>query len=660
MKTRWAVPCRQCAAPPHVYKHLFIFAVIFGGGFLYISMHYGTEIGVFNPELLDFNNIDDDYSNDEQHFTIKTQGCTISALDPFADYVKDFIKYPSSVKACSPTNESLLESNNTHIWIVKSNFNYYNISEYGTFNCCYRPFSRPDSIRDIKSKYIDDRVDYKSCEIFVDSIEVSDEFVKVTCDYLDEEIYEDFFLFPRRKELPSNDDVDSIRPNDTNLNYNIIIMGIDAVSRMNFYRTMPKTLAYLQKYGAIELFGYNKVGDNTFPNVMPLLLGVGENELKKTCLPNSRSTFDNCPFIWQWFKDMGYYTALGEDSAKLGTFNYLKVGFSGTPTDYYLYTFMHESEKHIGANKDFNSYLCMGYKYYYRVLLDYIQSLTSTLKYERLFGFFWEVTMSHDYLNYPMIMDEDYERFFINIEQSGYLNNTIIILMSDHGIRWGKFRNTKQGRIEERLPFVFILFPPSFRENYKFAHNNVKVNSKKLTTPFDLHETLMDLANMNTLTNDHILKRSKEPYTRNRGISLFVPIPGNRTCASADIDEHWCTCQKGKKIHINHEDVNEASSHLIEYINSLIRRRPQCARLALAEVTDATELEVAGIEDVEATAAWREMTLVVRVSPGGAVFEGTLRRDREWVVTGVSRLNLYGDQSRCIEDYRLKLYCYCH
>lgn len=653
MKKGSALTCRLRAVTLNC-KHLLLFAIVFGCGFL-LSIGYGTEFRAFFNENLEVINSAHDHT--DKHFSIKTEGCIISALEPFSKDVKRFVKYPTEMKPCSFSNGTLLDSNDTHIWIIKSNLYIYNISEYESVNCCYNSFNRPNMITNINSKYVDDRVSYKKCQSFNDSIKATDEFVQVTCGYFDEDIYEDYFVFTPKKTVssPSKDNINYWPKNS--VDYNVIIMGIDAVSRMNFHRTMPKTLEYLRQKGAIELLGYNKVGDNTFPNIMPLLLGVSENELRRTCLPTSRSAFDNCPFVWQWFKDRGYYTALGEDSAKLGTFNYLKVGFTGTPTDYYLYTFMHESEKHIGNNKDFNSYLCMGDRYYYRVLLNYIQRLTTTLDSEKLFGFFWEVTMSHDYLNYPMAMDEHYAEFFDNIELSGYMNKTVLILMSDHGIRWGKIRSTKQGRLEERLPFVFIYFPPSFRINYESAYNNIKSNANRLTTPFDLHEMLIDLGEMK-VDDRTISTRMKTSYAKNRAISLFLPVPGNRTCEAAGIAEHWCTCQKGRKLRTDRKDTSQASAHLLKHINSMIRDLTQCAPLTLAEVIEATEMNVSGLEDVEKS--WREILLVVRVSPSNAIFEATLRKDEEWTVTGsVSRLNLYGDQSRCVDNYQLKLYCYC-
>lgn len=644
------------------YRYLFVAAMLCGGALLLLTANSGTDLLFFSappaPSAPSWHSHHYDVIDSDDTFTIKTEGCTIPSLRPFDESVIKFSQDQKRPKSCQNANYSLLDNNETHIWIRSEHFKHFHVPADGNISCCYKSFYRPSSVEDIYSSDVDERVQYEPCIYFSSYIEVMNEFVKVFCEYEYLTIYEQFFLFTPKK--PSNIyKIDSVEVVQNQSAYNILVLGIDAVSRLNFYRTMPKTVAYLKKKGAIELYGYNKVGDNTFPNLTPMLLGVKDVELKRTCWPHMRATFDNCPFIWEWFKDAGYYTALGEDSASLGTFNFEKFGFIGTPTDYYIHTFINEAEKDAGNNRDFNSFICMGNKYFFSVLLDYIESLTSTLKSSKLFGFFWEVTMSHDYLNYPTVMDDRYVKLFKSLDSSNYLEDTIIILLSDHGIRWGDIRYTKQGRLEERLPFVHVLLPTSFRENYSLAYTHLKINSRRLSTPFDIHATLSDLVDLETIKNDKLKIRSEEAYAQERSISLFLPVPRNRTCKSAGIDDHWCTCHRGQKLSTESGEAREAAMHLIRHLNTLVRDHTQCARLKLAEVVEMTEMLAGTPRDQEV--GWREFTVVVRASPGGGVFEATLRHDKHsWALAGtVSRLNLYGDQSRCIHHYQLKLYCYC-
>ncbi|CAK1602895.1 unnamed protein product [Parnassius mnemosyne] len=642
-------------------RYLFLVATIFGGSFIIISLSNYTNILFLENEVqlgisgssMDIHQNLETYND---RFTIRTKGCSIPALHPYDESIKRFVEFPRGMKQCPNTNKSLLNNNRTHIWVLHENKKHHNISDERIFSCCYRAFSRPSAIKDIESSGIDNRVQYKDCVYFDNYIKATDEFVRVSCHFDRIEVYQQFFLFAPPKKFMSHGTNEWAGDKQA---YNVLIMGIDAVSRLNFHRTMPKTLKFFKNRGAVELLGYNKVGDNTFPNLMPLLLGYKDSELKTTCFPYEQSTFDNCPFVWEWFKQAGYYTALGEDSSSLGSFNYFKKGFSHTPTDYYIHTFINEAEKNTGKIKDFNSYLCMNEKYFFQVLLDYIENLTLTLKSSKLFAFFWEITMSHDYLNYPMVMDTSYELLLNKLEASKYLHETILVLLSDHGIRWGNIRSTKQGRLEERLPFVYILTPHSFREKYSAAYSNLKLNSRRLTTPFDLHETLNDLVDLKNIENENIIFRGDNTYATKRGISLFMPVPDNRTCEMAGIDDHWCTCHRGKKLSTDSSDALEAAAHLVRQLNLLLHVHIQCAQLSLAELMDITEMEVGTPSEKEI--GWREFMVTVRTLPGNGIFEATLRQTgADWKLAGtISRLNLYGNQSRCIHNYQLKLYCYC-
>lgn len=131
----------------------------------------------------------------------------------------------------------------------------------------------------------------------------------------------------------------------------VLILGIDSVSRLNFYRTMPKTAKYLRETGWIGLKGYNKIGDNTFPNLMAILTGQSSQQAYSRCKPTVAYKLDNCPFLWHNFRNAGYVTAYGEDETMLNTFNYLKVGFVKPPTDYYLRPYMLASERLLKVKK---------------------------------------------------------------------------------------------------------------------------------------------------------------------------------------------------------------------------------------------------------------------------------------------------------------------
>lgn len=150
-------------------------------------------------------------------------------------------------------------------------------------------------------------------------------------------VYQDYFAFvPRklhveercRKQLQLEKLLNKKKadqPSEKKLS--VLIVGIDSVSRLNFHRLMPRTLGKLRELGALELYGYNKVADNTYPNIVPVLSGYSVTEFEKLCWTNHERPFDKCPFIWNKFSAKGYRTFFAEDACWMSIFNYLKPGF---------------------------------------------------------------------------------------------------------------------------------------------------------------------------------------------------------------------------------------------------------------------------------------------------------------------------------------------
>ncbi|XP_049949063.1 uncharacterized protein LOC126457087 isoform X1 [Schistocerca serialis cubense] len=560
----------------------------------------------------------------------------------------------------------------------------YNVSS--DFSCCYRRFWRPDGDPKHYSHGVDDAITMaEECVPFESGTDVSgEEFVKVECrsPTNGSVVFRDYHAFvplkPRVEERVVNltdvgDDDESFSERPS-----VLIVGIDAVSRLNFHRQMNGTLAELRRLGAIEMLGYNKVGDNTFPNLVPVLAGMSEAELRNACWPNDKVAFDDCPWLWKTFHAAGYRSAFGEDAPWMGIFSYLKVGFVLQPTDYYLRPYMKLSEDDVGHKKPMNAKLCTGSRLTAEVLLEYVGRLGRALLTcrRRLWALFWGASLSHDILSYPAAGDRLYVRLLRDLERCGALNRTIVVVMSDHGIRWGAIRETYQGRLEERLPMLSVLLPAGFQQRYPAAAANLRRNARRLSTPFDLHRTLLDVAHApRGLDADSLRVRSRaaaeaavsaDSSQAARGLSLFTELPAARTCASAGVEPHWCTCQESRPVSTDSEEAVRAATFVVTQLNLLLGSHRECARLTLAEVRDA-RLLVARKSQLDgadgAHAAPVDVLVTLRTSPGDAVFEATVRRrphEGDMALAGVvSRLNQYGKQSACMTNFRLRLYCYC-
>ncbi|KAK5646629.1 hypothetical protein RI129_005093 [Pyrocoelia pectoralis] len=589
-------------------------------------------------------------------YVIKTEGCRIPYMDPFDPSIRQYIIKEKQF-TCNNNTPPLMDSNLTSVYLKHNSLAAYNITDLTLLKCCYSVFHRKDP----SSNQADNQIAYNKCVYFNESTIITDEFVRVSCTFNKSEVYKDFFSFVPLKPEVAKFSVLQAPPEKLN----VLIIGLDSVSRVNFHRQMPKTLKVLQKMGAIEFLGYNKVADNTLPNLGAILTGMALEELVTTCWRKRSDRFDDCNFLWKNYSNNNYATVFAEDSAWMGMFHYTKMGFKKQPTDYYWGPFDYAAEKNIGNAIVQQASQCVGSRPIYQVLLHYTQKFTQVMHHNHIpyFGLFWSASLSHNFLNKPQLGDESYANFFDQLQKFNILKNTVLIFMSDHGIRFGPIRTTYQGRMEERLPFLFTVFPTAYRETYYQVYANLNRNSKRLTTPFDLHETLKDLLNPFSLNQELLNIRILNRTVTKRGYSLFEPIPTNRTCEAAGISVHWCTCQNSTVVDINSSAVVDATTFLVQYMNKQLDGYADCAKLTLVDISNAR----LHANNDELKGSTEDYTIAFRTAPGDGHFEATVRcnlikksnKSHFDIIGTISRINLYGNQSACITDFNLKLYCYC-
>lgn len=99
--------------------------------------------------------------------------------------------------------------------------------------------------------------------------------------------------------------------------------------------------------------------------------------------------------------------------------------------------------------------------------------------------------------------------------------SNLSIISGDHGARIGSLRNSMQGSLEERLPWLSIVLPKWFNKKYPDMTKNLKHNQDVVTTAFDVHATLRHL-----MTFPKIAPGQKTQ-------SLFSKIVPHRSCADA-------------------------------------------------------------------------------------------------------------------------------
>ena len=164
---------------------------------------------------------------------------------------------------------------------------------------------------------------------------------------------------------------------------------------------------------------------------------------------------------------------------------------------------------------------------------------SSTFGRRSVFAFAFFSALTHDNMNEAAHMDIILEPFFRSLHDSGSLTNTAVVLFSDHGSRFGTTRGyTRMGWYEENLPMLLIAMPASFRRRRVKMMETLRSNQHRLTTPFDVHETVRRLLDVSSPYND-----SQRTARRRRGVSLFDVTLDDRTCKDATIAPTYCECE---------------------------------------------------------------------------------------------------------------------
>uniref|UniRef100_A0A6P7FR41 Uncharacterized protein LOC114331788 isoform X1 n=1 Tax=Diabrotica virgifera virgifera TaxID=50390 RepID=A0A6P7FR41_DIAVI len=584
----------------------------------------------------------------EPEYLVSSPKCKIPNYHPFNKDTKRFY-HKQKYKPC--TYKKILTYVTVKDNIATLHVDTESVPSYTSngVTCCYSNITRVNY-----SKDPDKRVKWSTCTNFVSNVTIFRDPVYVKC--LDKktrkELYENAHAITVmdetiQKKLESFD-------NTTNP-FSILLIGIDSISRLNFIRSLPNTHKFVEQNGWIPLKGYNKMADNTFPNLMAILTGFNNSRAYQVCNPRKLGKLDECPMIWYDFKKLGFITGYAEDSASINTFNYRKVGFTKPPTDYYYRPYILGTENLHKFTKNTGVY-CTGPETSGERIMNVAKDFAITFKNYPSFGFFWMNSFSHSDLNSPSGMDDKVKHLLQDITNEGITNNSIVIFLSDHGMRLGGIRLTDTGWLEERLPFIYVSFPSWFKKGFPKEYENFKINSNRLTCPYDLHMTLK-----------HILVLSGRDYKITPGEScpqcksLFEEVDADRSCADAAIEKHWCTCIGHKKKNFSKKIKTKLATFTLNVIHDIIRSGNsdhKCAKYSLFKVLD--------VKISENFSAKNESYVLLQFQTNPkAVFEttvsyiGDINTSNLSLSGDISRLDSYDKHSKCVSDAYLRKYCYC-
>ncbi|XP_064462747.1 uncharacterized protein LOC135373551 [Ornithodoros turicata] len=586
-------------------------------------------------------------TGEAKKFLVNTSSCSIPDIDPFDASIKRF--YAKKDGRLCPDIPSFVQILNHSIPTIQEARlrDVYGLSR-NNISCTYREIYRNESVS------VPDAVPfYKDTEPLVFDMPLITEYGHIKCFTPGGRMFhEEFVLVPILKPTAEK----RLKGIEVNFNeafprLNVLVLGMDSVSRINFNRHLPRSGKFVRDVlRGFELFGYNKVGRNSFPNQTPLLTGLSADEAKSMA---TNKFFDDLPFVWKEYKKQGYSTLFLEETPKYGLYTCDGKGFKHSPTDYY--------PRHVVQAVD-RSYLkryksvtyCVGPKLPMTLYLEYLLGLIDTWKDQPFFAYAWMSELAHNDLNTAGLSDSPFLDFLRALYDRGVLNNTVVAFMSDHGLRFGSFRNTYVGWYEDNLPFAFLLFPDWFLERYPQYAKALETNQRRLTTHYDMHATLLQMCGFTNM---------KRTDTK-RGLSLFYEVPENRTCAAASIPDHLCTCLRTSTLPRDHPLAHRLASFVLNEVNRLVQKEfsEKCEGWSLKDVVSVYRLHVRDNREHKGTTTHYRINIAA--FPGGlfeaAVSHTTDRSESSFAMSREpDRIDMYAAHADCVRANVLAKYCYC-
>ncbi|XP_041977487.1 uncharacterized protein LOC121731878 [Aricia agestis] len=517
--------------------------------------------------------------------------------------------------------------------------NTYKHKNKSPHKCCYA-FGHPYRSKNGENDYR--KVRYTTCQYFNNGTKSSlqEEIITVTCVQTvgkkSIKIYEDSYMLVKK-------DKEEEKRETHNKRWNILIVGMDSMSRARMYSNMPKTVRYFNEQKWLDYRGYQKIGYNTFPNIASLLTGMTDQTFQRTCYMG----MDGCNkfLLWSELQQLGYKTAYGEDFIRLPDTFSRYDGFKNKPTDHYMRPLFLNGETTTGNTE------CTHKLTSVKHVLNYALDLSSTYRNGSYFGFFWLNSYSHNSNNNPKFLEEDLIDFFKSLNGTGALEDTFILFLSDHGIRSGEVRVQYQSYYDERLPMLFLWVPEPFRRLHREKYENLQTNQFRLVTPFDIHLTMWEI---HRITNDSASFKTLKACPLCRSITKV--ISPYRKCIDAGVSDKWCSCHHMTKADQSKDTVKRSVAMVAEHLGN----RSQLVKTV--KCTKCEKLKLKHVHRVHTYDDNNKTYYVLAVNMIGDVgFETTVVEDNGTltILQPTYTITAYNTRSTCTATRSNKEYCIC-
>ena len=334
-----------------------------------------------------------------------------------------------------------------------------------------------------------------------------------------------------------NDIYNTLLPKDKPKYNNILFLYIDAISRPEFIRAMKNTEKYLSKYfNSLEKSFYQMMKYHNFifftqQNVNPMFFGEsmfnsnGTSILKHIKKKGFITGHSNNICTRQLYDIEDNYT----ENIEYDSFDHENIAMMCDPNFY-------------NPENRFTPYMgpysirrrCLYGRDTFEYIIEYGEKFWETYSKEHKFLRLSFQDAHEGTLEVVKYLDVKLAKFLEKFDKKGYLKDTAVFLVSDHGNNMVGIYNIFQFEdyvLEKTLGTWFMLLPKKKEIDERF----LEINQQRLVSPYDIHDTLLDMFGYHQ--NNKIFSR--------KGQSIYKEVNGlERNCEyySQDIMPIWCRC----------------------------------------------------------------------------------------------------------------------
>ncbi|GMS93764.1 hypothetical protein PENTCL1PPCAC_15939, partial [Pristionchus entomophagus] len=430
----------------------------------------------------------------------------------------------------------------------------------------------------------------------------------------------------------------------------VFIFVLDSVANSQALRSLPKTASILKhEFGAVNLRHVNKAGENSHPNGIALFIGKLITDLDRGLFGMGKERadwnqtyacdrfFDDEPFILKEFTKNGYKSLMAEDWM-YGVFNFPGCwGFKNAPVTHYMRPFQIYYESNMKQSRAFmGEPQCLEFHTH---LLNYLEKFMTAYKKSPKISLVWASELAHNDNDGLFHIDGQLFNYFRKHKDK--MDKSYVFLMGDHGIRWGRIRDTWEGQREINNPMMFVSVPKHLRE---LVNPVLRINSNELLTSFDIHASLVDILN-----DPHL--RSQDGPGGLRGVSVFRPLPpGERSCRTLPIPTQFCLCEWNKTMSEDKAMNDAIGKGAVHHLNGQLRAyemADSCEEYTFNRTTE--------VKTIDGTDGLTE--IVFAANECDAQFKTIVRARRTFsgemnvtlAASDFTRWNGYGDTAACMD-----------